>query len=145
MGCDGLESKLSADVLAGCAKLEKRDVDLYLPKFKLEPPTITLAKQFEALGMKTAFNQPKGSANFDRMAPRNAGRLPLHLADFPQNVYRGGRKRNRSGRSDSRSDDGSHCVWITSPAAYRSESRSPVCLRYSARAQRRLFVSWARH
>ena len=69
-GMRELESKLSADVLAGCAKLEKRDVDLYLPKFKLEPPTITLAKQFEALGMKTAFDQPKGSANFDRMAPR---------------------------------------------------------------------------
>src|SRR5205823_6531651 len=48
----------------------KRDVDLYLPKFKLEPPTITLAKQFEALGMKTAFDQPKGSANFDKIAPR---------------------------------------------------------------------------
>jgi serpin B len=69
-GLRQLESKLSADVLAGCAKLEKRDVDLYLPKFKLEPPTITLAKQFEALGMKTAFNEPKGSANFDKIAPR---------------------------------------------------------------------------
>src|ERR1051325_10176372 len=65
-----LESKLNADVLAGCAKLEKREVDLHLPKLKLEPPTITLAKQFEALGMKTAFNQPKGSANFDKIAPR---------------------------------------------------------------------------
>jgi serine protease inhibitor len=69
-GLRDLESKLTADVLAGCAKIEKRDVDLHLPKFKLEPPTITLAKQFEALGMKTAFNQPKGSANFDKMAPR---------------------------------------------------------------------------
>lgn len=69
-GLRGLESKLSSDVLAGCAKIEKRDVDLHLPKFKLEPPTITLAKQFEALGMKTAFDQPKGSANFDKMAPR---------------------------------------------------------------------------
>ncbi|HXO94539.1 MAG TPA: serpin family protein, partial [Candidatus Acidoferrum sp.] len=69
-GLREFESKLSADVLAGCAKLEKRDVDLYLPKFKLEPPTITLAKQFEALGMKTAFDQPKGSANFDKIAPR---------------------------------------------------------------------------
>ena len=69
-GLRGLESKLSGDMLAGCAKLEKRDVDLYLPKFKLEPPTITLAKQFEALGMKTAFDQPKGSANFDKIAPR---------------------------------------------------------------------------
>src|SRR5213595_2138279 len=69
-GLRGLESKLSGDMLAGCAKLEKRDADLYLPKFKLEPPTITLAKQFEALGMKTAFDQPKGSANFDKVAPR---------------------------------------------------------------------------
>src|SRR5438477_1845432 len=58
-GLRGLESKLSDDMLAGCAKIEKRDVDLHLPKFKLEPPTITLAKQFEALGMKTAFDQPK--------------------------------------------------------------------------------------
>jgi serpin B len=69
-GLRGLESTLSGDVLAGCAKIEKRDVDLHLPKFKLEPPTITLAKQFEALGMKTAFDRPKGSANFDKMAPR---------------------------------------------------------------------------
>ena len=69
-GLRKLESKLSADVLAGCAKLEKRDVDLHLPKFKLEPSTITLAKQFEALGMKSAFDQPKGRANFDKIAPR---------------------------------------------------------------------------
>src|SRR5438552_8398155 len=69
-GLRGLEAKLSGDILAGCAKLQKRDVDLRLPKFKLEPPTITLAKQFEALGMKTAFDQPKGSANFDKIAPR---------------------------------------------------------------------------
>jgi serpin B len=69
-GLRGLEAKLSSDVLSSCAKIEKRDVNLHLPKFKLEPPTITLAKQFEALGMKTAFNQPKGSANFDKMAPR---------------------------------------------------------------------------
>jgi len=69
-GLRDLESKLSADVLASCARLDKRDVDLRLPKFKLAPPTITLAKQFEALGMKTAFDQPKGSANFDKIAPR---------------------------------------------------------------------------
>ena len=69
-GLRALESKLTADMLAGCAKLEKRNVDLHLPKFKLESPTITLAEQFEALGMKTAFDKPKGSANFDKMAPR---------------------------------------------------------------------------
>ena len=69
-GLRALESKLSGDTLASCAKLERRDVDLHLPKFKLEPPTITLAEKFEALGMKTAFDKPQGSANFDKMAPR---------------------------------------------------------------------------
>ena len=69
-GLRALESKLTADMLASCAKLEKRDVDLYLPKFKLEPPTITLAEKFKALGMNSAFDKPQGSANFDRMAPR---------------------------------------------------------------------------
>jgi len=69
-GLHQLESKLSADVLAACAKIEKRDVDLHLPKFKLVPPTIALAETFQALGMKTAFDIPHGSANFDKIAPR---------------------------------------------------------------------------
>ncbi|PYI47579.1 MAG: serpin family protein [Verrucomicrobia bacterium] len=69
-GLNALESKLSGDTLASCAKLERRDVNLHLPKFKLESPTITLAEKFEALGMKTAFDKPQGSANFDKMAPR---------------------------------------------------------------------------
>jgi serpin B len=69
-GLHALESKLSGDVLAGCAKLQTRDVDLHLPKFKLEPPTMALAEKFEALGMKTAFDKPQGSANFDKMAQR---------------------------------------------------------------------------
>jgi serpin B len=69
-GLPALEAKLSAEMLAQCAKLEERDVDLHLPKFKFEPPTIALAEKFEALGIKTAFNHPAGSANFDRIAPR---------------------------------------------------------------------------
>ncbi len=69
-GLPTLESKLTADVLAECTKLEERDVDLQLPKFKLEPPTIALAETFQALGMKTAFDIPHGSANFDKIAPR---------------------------------------------------------------------------
>ena len=69
-GLRDFESKLTADVLASCAKLEKRDVDLHLPKFKLEPPTVALKEKFEALGMKTAFDIPPGSANFDKIAPR---------------------------------------------------------------------------
>ena len=69
-GLHRLEPKLTADVLAECAKLEPRDIDLHLPKFKLEPPTIALAETFQALGMKTAFDIPQGSANFDKIAPR---------------------------------------------------------------------------
>jgi serpin B len=69
-GLHALESKLSGEMLAGCAKLEARDVDLHLPKFKLEPPTIALAETFQALGMKTAFDVPRASANFDKIAPR---------------------------------------------------------------------------
>ena len=69
-GLHALESKLSGDMLAGCAKLQTRDIDLHLPKFKLEPPTVALAEKFEALGMKSAFDKPQGSANFDKMAPR---------------------------------------------------------------------------
>src|SRR5437879_5291187 len=69
-GLRTVEAKLTADILAQCAKLETRDVDLSLPKFKFEPLSIALAEKLEALGMKTAFDRPPGSANFDRMAPR---------------------------------------------------------------------------
>jgi len=69
-GLRALESKLTANVLAECRKLETQDVDLHLPKFKLEPPTIALAEKLQALGIKSAFNIPQGSANFDKMAPR---------------------------------------------------------------------------
>jgi serpin B len=69
-GLSALESKLMAETLAECAKLETHDVDLSLPKFKFEPPTVALAEKLEALGMKTAFDRPPRSANFDRMAPR---------------------------------------------------------------------------
>ena len=70
-GLRALESKLTASMLAECAKLETREeVDLHLPKFKFEPPTIALAEKLQALGMKSAFDVPRGIANFDGIAPR---------------------------------------------------------------------------
>jgi serpin B len=69
-GLRALESNLSRKTLAQCAKLEAQDVDLHLPKFKLEPPSMALAEKFQALGMKSAFDVPRGSANFDKIAPR---------------------------------------------------------------------------
>ena len=70
---DGLamvETKLTPSLLGGATKWEQRDVTLYLPKLKLEPPVLPLGQTLQALGMKTAFDKPPRSANFDRMAPR---------------------------------------------------------------------------
>jgi serpin B len=69
-GLPALEHKLTPALLAECAALPASFVDLYLPKFKLEPPSMALGDQLQQLGLQTAFDLPKGSANFDRMAPR---------------------------------------------------------------------------
>jgi serpin B len=69
-GLKKLESKLSGEMLGQLAKLDHQDVDLEMPKFKFEPPTIPLAENLKQLGMKTAFDDPQGSANFDKMSPR---------------------------------------------------------------------------
>jgi len=69
-GLPALEHKLTPELLAECAALPPSFVDLYLPKFKLEPPSMALGGQLQQLGLKTAFDNPKRSANFDRMAPR---------------------------------------------------------------------------
>ncbi len=79
-GLQALEKRLSAEMLAQCAKLERRDVDLSMPKFKFEPPTIALAAALKALGMNSAFDQPRGSANFDRIAPRKPNDY-LYISD----------------------------------------------------------------
>jgi serpin B len=73
-GFRDLQRVLNAELLAECTKLRPQDVDLELPKFKIEPPTIPLAENLEGIGMKTAFDDPQGSANFDRMSPRRPDR-----------------------------------------------------------------------
>jgi serpin B len=69
-GLSALEKKLTAGMLKQNAKLDAREVDLTMPKFKFEPPTFVLGETLQALGMKSAFDRPPRSANFDRMAPR---------------------------------------------------------------------------
>jgi serpin B len=69
-GLSALESKLTPDTFMQCTHLEEQLVELYLPKFKFEPPTIPLAAKLRALGLKSVFDEPAGSANFDKMAPR---------------------------------------------------------------------------
>jgi serpin B len=50
--------------------LPRRLVDLQLPKFRLEPPTLALQTALEKLGLTSMFDVPRGSADFDNMAPR---------------------------------------------------------------------------
>jgi serpin B len=69
-GLAAVEAKLTAEIIGSLAAVKSTDVILHLPKFKMEPPLFRLAKALQSLGMKSAFDQPKGSANFDRMAPR---------------------------------------------------------------------------
>lgn len=69
-GLAALEAKLTPELLARSANPGMADVILHLPKFKLEPPLLKLGQALKSLGMKSAFDQPSGSADFDRMAPR---------------------------------------------------------------------------
>ena len=79
-GLAALEKRLTADRLNECANLPAQEVLLHLPRFKLEPPVMSLSGELKKLGMKSAFDEPAGSANFDRMAPRRPGDY-LYLSD----------------------------------------------------------------
>ncbi len=69
-GLGAVEAKLSATTLAQCAKMESQSIILHLPKFKIAGTTLSLRKSLEALGMKTAFDIPQGSADFGKIAPK---------------------------------------------------------------------------
>lgn len=69
-GLPALEKKITPLLLSELAKLENQEMLLYLPKVRFQPPTIELSKTLVSLGMKTAFDRPKGAADFSRMAPR---------------------------------------------------------------------------
>jgi serine protease inhibitor len=69
-GISGVEAKLTPGLLLACAKADYREVILDLPKFKITPPTIQLGDMLQKMGMTTAFDEPKGSADFDAMAPK---------------------------------------------------------------------------
>jgi serpin B len=62
--------KVTPQLLLEGAHIKETLVDLSLPKFKFSSPSLPLATSLKELGLKTAFDQPAGSANFDRMAPR---------------------------------------------------------------------------
>ncbi len=73
LSVEAVAGKLTATHLARWARLadtSRRNVALYLPKFTVKGATVPLGTALRALGMRSAFDEPRGSANFDRIAPR---------------------------------------------------------------------------
>lgn len=71
-GLAALVHSVTPAVLAASAKMPRADVLLFLPKFRLAPPGMSLGPVLRGLGMTTAFDSPPGSADFARIAPRTA-------------------------------------------------------------------------
>jgi serpin B len=69
-GVSDVETGLTAETLLECTKAGTREVLLHLPKFKITPPTVLLGEMLQKMGMMTAFDKPRGSADFDGMAPK---------------------------------------------------------------------------
>jgi serpin B len=67
---ESFAARVTPELLAASGAAPAQEILLSLPKFKLEPGAMRLAKILQSLGMRTAFDVPPGSANFDRMAPR---------------------------------------------------------------------------
>jgi len=57
--------------------MPRASVDLYLPKFKITPDTLSLREALIKLGLKTAFDLPAGSANFSKMGKVSDGYLAI--------------------------------------------------------------------
>ncbi len=69
-GTESLEKKLDAKLFAENTALNASDLELYLPKFKIEPPAAHLGKILTELGLTSTFDIPPGSANFDGIAAK---------------------------------------------------------------------------
>ena len=73
---DELAAKLTWKDFARWSRLGEKDsrerVALFLPKFQVKGATVSLREPLRALGIAGAFDEPRGSANFDRIAPRTA-------------------------------------------------------------------------
>lgn len=74
VSCDNVAAQLTPELLKEWAAPRRGPhaalIELYLPKFTAEGPTLPLGTALRALGIKRAFDEPQGSADFGRMALR---------------------------------------------------------------------------
>lgn len=69
----GAAGAATAEELAALAEapgLAAREITLVMPKFRLAPPALALGGAFRELGMRRAFDEPRGSADFSRISPK---------------------------------------------------------------------------
>lgn len=72
---DDVVAGLSGADFARWAKLADKpgtQVILHLPRFRVEGATLPLGPELRGLGVRSAFDEPRGTANFERMAPRRS-------------------------------------------------------------------------
>lgn len=85
-GLPKLEETLTPELLAECAAIDFVDTTLFLPRFRLDAPTIALRDALIDLGMTHAFDKPRGSSDFSKMV-ETASAEEFHLADVLQKVF----------------------------------------------------------
>lgn len=80
-GLPALQRELTPAVFASLRDAPSTRVDLTLPPFRLSPPTLALSRPLLRLGLRSVFDDPQGSADFSRLAPKpvEEGR-PAYLA-----------------------------------------------------------------
>lgn len=83
-GLTSVLKNLTDENLQAAAHLPNREVILNLPKLKLAGRTVALGDALAKLGMPTAFDRPAGSADFSRLAPRQADNHPFFSEVFHQ-------------------------------------------------------------
>ena len=65
-----IEKKLSTSDFSSVFQSDKKRIAFALPSFRLEPATMVLAETLAQLGMPSAFDKPRGSADFSKIGPR---------------------------------------------------------------------------
>jgi serpin B len=82
-------NRLTADQLQRWSRLAEADdtlVELQLPVFSFANTARSLAASLKQLGVRRAFDEPKGSANFDPISPRTADDY-LAVSDVLQSTF----------------------------------------------------------
>lgn len=81
-----VEKRLDPALWRALAAAPERSVTLFLPKFRVAPPALDLKPPLRKLGVAGAFDEPRGSADLERIAPRT-GNEYLAIGSAVQKIF----------------------------------------------------------